>query len=66
MRMRTAFGCTSLLFIIAAVALVLNTIVTQPMRAAIGLGMVMLGAPAYIIWNSKRSKYKSVEVEESA
>jgi basic amino acid/polyamine antiporter, APA family len=60
------YPVTPLLFIIAAVALVLNTIVTQPSRAAIGLGMVMLGAPAYIIWNSKRSKYKPVEVEENA
>lgn len=60
------YPVTPLLFIIAAAALVLNTIVTQPTRAAIGLGMVMLGAPAYIIWNSKRSKYKSVEVEENA
>jgi APA family basic amino acid/polyamine antiporter len=60
------YPVTPLLFIIAAAALVLNTIFTQPTRAAIGLGMVMLGAPAYIIWNSKRSKYKSVEVEENA
>ncbi|HEX7294787.1 MAG TPA: amino acid permease [Pyrinomonadaceae bacterium] len=60
------YPVTPLLFIVAAVALVLNTIVTQPTRAAIGLGMVMLGAPAYLIWNSKRSKYKSVEVEENA
>lgn len=60
------YPVTPLLFIIAAAALVLNTIFTQPTRAAIGLGMVMLGAPAYIIWNSKRSKYKRVEVEENA
>lgn len=60
------YPLTPLLFIVAAAALVLNTVFTQPTRAAIGLGMVMLGAPAYIIWNSKRSKYKSVEVEENA
>ncbi len=59
------YPVTPIVFIVAAAALVLNTIITQPARAAIGLGMVMLGAPAYIIWNSKRSKYKSVELEEN-
>jgi basic amino acid/polyamine antiporter, APA family len=44
---------TPLLFILAAVALVINTTVTQPMRAAVGLGVVFLGAPAYLIWRSR-------------
>src|SRR5213593_4570059 len=38
------YPLTPLLFIVAAVALVLNTIVTQTSRAAIGLGLVLLGA----------------------
>jgi basic amino acid/polyamine antiporter, APA family len=46
---------TPLLFIAAAAALVLNTIVIQPNRAAIGLGLVLLGAPAYFIWRGKGS-----------
>ena len=41
---------TPLLFIVAAAALVINTIVTQPVRAAIGLGIVLLGTLAYPIW----------------
>jgi basic amino acid/polyamine antiporter, APA family len=41
---------TPLLFIIAALMLVGNTIVTQPVRAAIGLSIVFLGAPAYAFW----------------
>jgi APA family basic amino acid/polyamine antiporter len=41
---------TPAVFILAAVALVGNTIATQPLRAAIGLGIVVLGAPAYLIW----------------
>ncbi len=41
---------TPALFILAALALVANTIVTQPMKAAIGLGIVFLGAPAYLLW----------------
>jgi len=42
---------TPLLFITAAAVLVLNTIVAQTARAAIGLGIVLLGAPAYLVWN---------------
>ena len=41
---------TPLLFIAAAAALVGNTIVTQPGRAAIGIGVVLLGLPVYFIW----------------
>jgi len=60
------YPLTPILFIVAAVALVLNTIITQPTRAAVGLGVVMLGAPAYLIWNAKRSTYKRMELEEEA
>jgi basic amino acid/polyamine antiporter, APA family len=47
------YPVTPLLFIAAAAALVINTIVTQPARAGIGLGIVLLGAPAYLIWRPK-------------
>ena len=47
------YPLTPLLFIAAAAALALNTIATQPMRAGIGLGIVLLGAPAYLIWRPK-------------
>jgi len=46
---------TPLLFIIAAAALALNTIATQPVRAGVGLGIVLIGAPAYLIWRSASS-----------
>src|SRR5688572_3329589 len=46
---------TPLLFIIAAAALVINTIATQPVRAAVGLGIVLLGAPAYLIWRGRKA-----------
>jgi len=48
------YPLTPLLFIIAAGALVLNTIVTQIGRAAIGLGIVILGVPAYYLWRRGR------------
>jgi len=41
---------TPLLFILSAAALVINTIATQPVRAAVGLGVVLLGTPVYFIW----------------
>ena len=37
-------------FVVAAAALVLNTIFSQPARAAIGLAIVFAGVPAYFIW----------------
>lgn len=44
---------TPLLFILSAAALVINTIATQPVRAAVGLGVVVLGTPVYFIWRSR-------------
>jgi basic amino acid/polyamine antiporter, APA family len=57
-----AYPFTPLIFILAAVALVANTILTQPKRAAVGLGIVSLGAPAYAFW--RRTAH--IESEESA
>jgi len=41
---------TPLFFIVAAAALVANTIATQPRRAAIGIAVVLLGLPVYFVW----------------
>ena len=49
---------TPILFIIAAIAIVGNAIVTQPLQAAIGLGVVLLGAPAFWFWD-RRSRASS-------
>ena len=40
------------LFVLAAAALVANTIATQPGRAAVGIGVVLLGLPVYFIWRA--------------
>ncbi len=50
---------TPLLFILSAVALVINTMVTQPVRAAVGLGVVILGTPVYFIWRSRKGESES-------
>jgi APA family basic amino acid/polyamine antiporter len=41
---------TPLLFVLAAAALVLNVIVSTPRNAAIGLGILAIGLPAYLLW----------------
>jgi basic amino acid/polyamine antiporter, APA family len=50
-----AYPLTPIIFILAAMALVGNTIFTQPKRAAVGLGIVFLGVPAYVFW--RRNAY---------
>jgi APA family basic amino acid/polyamine antiporter len=47
------YPITPAVFILAAAALVVNTIFTQPQRAAVGLGIVLLGAPAYLVWRGR-------------
>jgi APA family basic amino acid/polyamine antiporter len=46
------YPATPLLFVIAAVLLVINTIATQPGISSIGLGFVALGAPVFFIWRA--------------
>jgi basic amino acid/polyamine antiporter, APA family len=41
---------TPILFVVAASAIVINTIATQPLRAAIGIGVVLLGVPVFYLW----------------
>ena len=49
------YPATPMIFIAAAAVLVLNTIYAQPMRALIGIALVFLGVPAYMIWRSRRT-----------
>ncbi len=44
-----------LAFVIVAVWFVYNTIVTDPRDSLIGLGLVLLGLPAYFYWKRKRA-----------
>jgi len=50
----------AVLFVVAAAALVANTIATQPGRAAVGIGVVLLGLPVYFIWRNLKSNLKSI------
>jgi APA family basic amino acid/polyamine antiporter len=47
------YPVTPVVFILSAGAIVLNTIVSQPLRAAIGVGIVLVGLPAYAVWSKR-------------
>jgi APA family basic amino acid/polyamine antiporter len=47
------YPVTPLLFVISAVMLVLNTVITQPVRGAIGIGAVLVGTPAFYAWRAR-------------
>jgi APA family basic amino acid/polyamine antiporter len=49
------YPLTPVLFIAAAVAIVLNTVVARPVQALIGLGIVATGVPAYFVWKRRAS-----------
>jgi APA family basic amino acid/polyamine antiporter len=44
---------TPVLFILSALALVVNTIYAKPVDAAVGLGLILLGLPAYAFWSCR-------------
>jgi basic amino acid/polyamine antiporter, APA family len=54
------YPLTPIIFIVAAAALVANTIATQPLRAALGLGIVALGVPAYFFWRHRARTHTAV------
>ena len=54
----TGYPWTPLLFVSAAAALVLNVIVSTPKSAAVGLGIVAVGLPAYFLWKARNTGEK--------
>jgi hypothetical protein len=44
------YPAVALIFIAAALIIVVNQIVRDPIDALIGLGIVAIGAPAYYLW----------------
>ena len=41
------------LYLLVTGALVINTIVNARKQSAIGLGLILLGLPVYLIWSSR-------------
>lgn len=51
------YPLTPALFVLAASVIVINTLFAQPGRAFVGLGIVLLGTPAFFLWRARaRSK----------
>ncbi len=57
---------TPLLFLVAAGALVLNTIAAEPLRALVGAGLVVTGIPAYVIWQFRITRSRATNTSEAA
>ena len=47
---------TPALFVLAAAAIVINTLFVQPREALLGLAIMFLGTPAYLVWRRKKGE----------
>jgi APA family basic amino acid/polyamine antiporter len=48
------YPVTPILFVAAAMVIVVNTVVSQPVQSLVGLGIALLGIPAYLWWRARR------------
>ncbi len=53
------YPLTPIVFVLAAAAIVLNTIIEQPRQSAIGIGVVLLGVPAFLAWRRRSGAVSS-------
>ena len=44
------YPITPILFVVAAMVIVVNTVIAQPIQSLVGLGLALLGIPAYLRW----------------
>jgi APA family basic amino acid/polyamine antiporter len=47
------YPVTPVLFILSALVIVANTIMAQPKQSLIGLGITLIGTPAYLWWRRR-------------
>jgi APA family basic amino acid/polyamine antiporter len=47
------YPLTPALFVLAALVIVVNTVIAQPVQSLVGLGIALLGLPAYLWWRSR-------------
>jgi len=55
------YPVTPILFVVAAVFIAVNTLVTQFWQSIAGLGLILLGVPAYYAWNRAAARGKSTQ-----
>src|SRR5690606_37982661 len=53
------YPLTPLIFVGAAAAIVLNALFTQTAEALIGVGVVLTGAPAYLVWRTRTRRLEA-------
>ncbi|MEZ4588403.1 MAG: APC family permease [Gemmatimonadales bacterium] len=49
------YPITPILFVLSAVAIVVNTVMSNPVRGAIGIGGSAIGIPIYFLWRSRNA-----------
>ena len=47
------YPVTPVIFIVVSAAIVVNTLLTQPKQALLGLGIILLGTPAFLWWSKR-------------
>jgi APA family basic amino acid/polyamine antiporter len=47
------YPVTPIVFVLAALVIVVNTVVAQPVQSLIGLALALLGVPAYLVWRRR-------------
>jgi basic amino acid/polyamine antiporter, APA family len=50
------YPVTPILFVLAAMVIVINTVVAQPVQSLFGLGLALVGIPAYFWWRPRSAK----------
>jgi APA family basic amino acid/polyamine antiporter len=50
------YPVTPIVFVLASAVIVLNTVITTPVRGAIGIGGALLGVPIYYYWKKEAPK----------
>jgi APA family basic amino acid/polyamine antiporter len=59
------YPLTPILFVLASSAIVLNTLVTQPGRALVGIAGVLSGVPVYLLWRRRAAGRPTVAPDEA-
>ena len=60
------YPVTPVLFVASAAAIVVNTLLTQPGRAAVGLGVVLAGAPFFYLWRARAARMEAAKTTTAA